>query len=566
MSDPQGHPSRRRWIVLGAATLAAVLVVIVIVVLALGSPRDAPRLTSSPSPSPTAGYSATASTTSADQSNLMQTLPVEVRSSAVDDDVDIVVDENTEAQRVEGFGAAMTHSSAELLSHLPDDERAALFDELFSPEGPVRLSTLRIPIGASDFVSTDAFTFDDIEEGATDWALDRFSLDPDRTAMIPMLQEVLAVNPEVHLIASPWSPPAWLKTGGSLEGGRLLDDDRAYETYSGYLIRFVQGYSDAGITIDMLTVQNEPQLRYPDGYPATDMPVWQQAKLIERLGPDLEAAGLDTGILGFDHNWELNPADAASAPEGEDPAYQYPADLLRTPAAAWIDGIAFHCYYGDAAAQTRLWEQFPHIAIWLTECSGSGGPDESSEKVFADTFAWQSTNLLINSLRNRAAGVLTWNLALDETGGPHRGGCESCSGVVTIASDGVVTRNAEYYVLAQAARYLPPGSVRVESMSDTPDIQHVAFRTPDGSTVLLVWNAWGQSRPVSIGDGARTITAELPAMSLSTITLTGGGASVARILEPESNFQGDLEMSYFPIFDVTASSNDFEPVDPPDRL
>ncbi|MGO4782677.1 glycoside hydrolase family 30 protein [Cryobacterium sp. W22_MBD10_FK3] len=527
MNGPQLHLSRweRQWIIPG---IAALLVGVVIVIISLAMVRDAPRTSSSPEPSasspePSAPTldKATASTTTADRTELMQALPVEVDPSTDDDAPDVVINRDIEAQRVEGFGAAMTHASAELLSSMPDEERAALLDELFSTEGPVRLSTLRIPIGASDFVSTDAFTFDDLEAGATDWELERFSLDPDRSAMIPMLQEVVAINPAVRLIASPWSPPAWLKTSGSLEGGRLLDEDRAYDTYAAYLMRFIEGYGDAGINIDLLTVQNEPQLRYPDGYPATDMPVWQQAKFIERLGPELDSAGLDTGILGFDHNWELNPADAASAPQGEDPAYQYPADLLRTPAAAWIDGIAFHCYYGNASAQTRLWEQFPDIEIWLTECSGSNAPNESAEKAFADTFSWQSTNLLINSLRNRAAGVLTWNLALDETGGPHRGGCETCTGVVTIATDGTVTRNAEYYVLAQAARYLPAGSFGVESRSDTPDLQHVAFVTPEGSQVLLVWNASGQARTISVGDEDRTITAELPAASLSTIMLDG---------------------------------------------
>ncbi|MGY4857248.1 glycoside hydrolase family 30 protein [Cryobacterium sp. AP23] len=526
MSGPQWNLSGagRRWVGVGVAVLVVVAIVIVAVVLA--RPGEAPRASSSPAPSESAASesaaeSATGSTTSADGGTLMQALPVEPRPPADNEDLDIFIDTNAQSQPVEGFGAAMTHASAELLSDLPDDDRAALLHELFSPDGPVRLSTLRVPIGASDFVSTDAFTFDDVEAGATDWALDRFSLDPDRNAMIPMLQEVLAVNPQVHLIASPWSPPAWLKTSVSLEGGRLLDEDRAYETYSAYLIRFIEGYSEAGIDIDLLTVQNEPQLRYPDGYPGTDMPVWQQAKLIERLGPDLETAGLATGILGFDHNWELNPGDAASAPQGEDPAYQYPADLLRTPAAAWIEGIAFHCYYGDASAQTRLWEQFPDIEIWVTECSGSSSPDEAPEKVFADTFSWQSTNLLINSLRNRATGVLTWNLALDETGGPHRGGCESCSGVVTIASGGTVTRNAEYFVLAQAARYVPPGSVRVASTSDTSELHNVAFVTADGSTVLVVWNASEQTQSVSVGDGTHAVTTELPARSLSTLELGG---------------------------------------------
>jgi glucosylceramidase len=510
---------RRPWIILGAAVLAA-LIVVVIVLGSQPSARVTPITSASPSRSASAAVaSATATTTSADQNALMQALPVDVRVPAADTDVDILVADTVEAQRIDGFGAALTHSSAELLARLPQADRAALLDELFSPDGPVRLSVLRIPIGASDFVSTDAFTFDDIEAGATDWALERFSLDPDRSAMIPVLQEVLAVNPEMRLIASPWSPPAWLKTSGSLEGGRLIDEDRVYQTYAAYLIRFIEEYGAAGIGIDLLTVQNEPQLRFPDGYPGTDMPVWQQAKLIERLGPDLEAAGLDTGILGFDHNWELNPADAASAPAGEDPAYQYPADLLRTPAAAWIDGIAFHCYYGDASAQTRLWEQFPEMQIWLTECSGSSNPEDPPAKVFDDTFSWQSTNLLINSLRNRAAGVLTWNLALDEFGGPHRGGCESCSGVVTIASDGTVTRNAEYYELAQAAHALPPGSVRVESASDAPELPNAAFVTPTGAIVVLVWNGWFDLRSIRVGDGSNTVQVEVPGRSLSTVVL-----------------------------------------------
>lgn len=518
MNETPGKLSapQRRWIALGTV---AFVITIVVVSVVFGMSRNSPGMPAPVTSSASPAVAATGSTTSADGSNQLHPLPVESHPTANAEDLDIFVDTNAEAQQVEGFGAAMTHASAELLSTMPAEERAALLDELFSPEGPIRLSTLRIPIGASDFVSTDAFTFDDVEEGASDWALDRFSLDPDRAALIPMLQEVVAVNPEVRLIASPWSPPAWLKTSGSLEGGRLLDEDRAYETYSAYLIRFIEGYGDAGIDVDLLTVQNEPQMRYPDGYPGTDMPVWQQAKLIERLGPALDSAGLGTGILGFDHNWELNPADAASAPQGEDPAYQYPADLLRTPAAAWLDGMAFHCYYGDASAQTRLWEQFPDIEIWVTECSGSSAPDESSEKVFADTFSWQSTNLLINSLRNRAAGVLTWNLALDENSGPHRGGCETCSGVVTISSDGTVTRNAEYFMLGQAARYLPPGSVRVESMSDSSDQQTVAFVTPDGSTVLVVWSNSDQPRTVSVGDGARAVLAELPAKSLSTIKI-----------------------------------------------
>ncbi|MET4637271.1 glycoside hydrolase family 30 beta sandwich domain-containing protein [Mycetocola sp. 2940] len=516
MSDTDRQPdrSRRRWLLL-ASGIAALLVILLVV-----TPRNAAPEVATPNSSPTSTPSPTASevtavTTSADGRDLMRPLDVDAQPAS-EGELTVSVDTDVEHQRVDGFGAAMTHASADLFAGMPADARADLLDELFDLHGPARLSTLRLPIGASDFVDTDAFTFDDLPAGETDWELDRFSVEPDRRAMIPVLQEVVAINPELRLIASPWSPPGWLKTNGSLEGGRLLDEDRAYETYAAYLVRFLEEYRDAGLDIDYLTVQNEPQLRYPDGYPGTDMPVWQQAKLIEELGPALEAAGFETSILGFDHNWELNPGDVATTPEGEDPAYLYPADLLNTAAAEWIDGIAFHCYYGNAGAQSRLWEQFREIEIWVTECSGSSAAGDSREKVFADTFSWQATNLLIDSLRNRAAGVLTWNLALDENNGPHRGGCSTCSGVVTIASDGTVTRNAEYYVLAHAARFVPPGSVRVDSNSGDGELRHVAFRTPDDSTVLLVWNPSGVPRSIDVGDGRMTVTAEVPAASLST--------------------------------------------------
>jgi glucosylceramidase len=243
------------------------------------------------------------------------------------------------------------------------------------------------------------------------------------------------------------------------------------------------------------------------------------------LGPALAEAGLPTEILGYDHNWELNPSDAATTPEGEDPAYQYPADLLRTEANEWLAGTAFHCYYGSADAMSRLWDEFPDRLIMVTECSGSSAPEDSAEQAFADTLSWQSTNLLIASMRNHASAVLTWNLALDAQHGPHRGGCETCSGVVTLSPSGDITRNAEYAVLGHAARFVPSGSVRVESTG--PDgLDQVAFRTPDGSTVVLVWNGGDDEEPVTMGDGggagAGAWRVDLPGRSLTTVAWADG--------------------------------------------
>lgn len=503
------------WFIAG---LAAVGVIAISIIAILAGPSRGPD---SPESSTPEAQPPVAVTTNAQGGERLQEIGVRAVPAGDEDASSIRVDSSETAQEIGGFGAALTHASAAVLAGMGDAARGELIDELFSPDGPVRLTVLRVPIGASDFVDRDAFTFDDLPPGETDWSLDRFDLGPDRDAMIPVLREVLAVAPEVRVIASPWSPPAWLKTSGSLEGGRLLDEDRAYDTYAAYLVRFVEEYRDAGIEIDLLTVQNEPQLRHPDGYPGTDMPVWQEARLIERVGPALADAGLDVGILGYDHNWELNPADAASTPEGEDPAYEYPADLLRSTAAQWIDGIAYHCYYGNAAAQSWLWDQFRDIEIWLTECSGSSAPGDSPEQTFADTIAWQSSNLLIGALEHRAAGVLTWNLALDEEHGPHRGGCETCSGVVTIGGDGTVTRNAEYYVLAHASAAVPPGSVLVATSSDEPDARHVGFLTPDGALVVIVWNDAQHSRTVRLGGSFRDVVIELPGRSLTTVTDEG---------------------------------------------
>lgn len=538
----------RRWVI-PVAVSATMTVLAIVTVLAVRerSDKDTPKQETSNPPTalptdtsantspvttsaatasaPTATSAATASAptatawvTSASGEKLMMETSVDAREATNEDVVQIVIDPRVEGQEIDGFGAGMTHSSAELITLMPSDRRDALMAELFDPDGPIRLSNLRVPIGASDFISGEPFTFDDLPPGETDWNLERFSIDRDRESLVPVLLQALTINPELKIIASPWSPPAWLKTTASLQGGRLLDQPDAYRTYANYLVRFIQDYQSAGIPIAAVTVQNEPQLRHPAGYPGTDMPVHQQVALIEALGPQLQDAGLSTDILGFDHNWSLHDNDAATTPEGEDPAYQYPADVLRSPASRWLAGTAYHCYSGTATAQTELHNQFPDKGIWVTECSGSHGPGDLPEQIFAQTLQWQARNLLIDPLRNWAQAVLTWNLALDEAGGPHVGGCDTCTGVVTIHPDGSVTRNAEYYILAHASRFVAPTAIRIASQStvDLPTV-HVAFRNPDGSTVLIIYNSTDEPTAVSAGDSESVITTTVPARSLITV-------------------------------------------------
>lgn len=532
--QPTGPPRRTAAIAAVAAAVAALLLIVAVLLrpAPVAPPPDADRGTPTPSatPSPTGtppaepplatGNVEVWSTSAARVFATTEGRWVEpgARVGGAAQRIDLVTD--SPRQTFTGMGAALTHSSAAVLAAMQPEPRAALLEELFAPGGPVRLSVVRIPLGGSDFVTEPPYTYDDLPAGETDWNLDRFSTAADDSTLRPILREIRAIAPDVRIIAAPWSPPAWLKTSGTLAGGELVDDPRAVPTYARYLARALTEYAAAGLPIDALSVQNEPQARTPDGYPGADIPVAVETALISELGPLIEAEGLEAGILAFDHNWSLHEGDVASTPSGRDPEYDYAADVLRTSAAQWVSGVAFHCYSGDASRQSELHAEFPDVPISVTECSGSHGSDDTAEQIFANTLTWQSDNLVINALNNWADSVLTWNLALDSSGGPHIGGCNSCTGVVTIEDDGTVTRNAEYYTLASVARYVPPGSVVIDTLgkSETP-LTQVAFEAPDGSHVLVVFNHAEQPVDVEIGVGDRLARARVPATALSSIVL-----------------------------------------------
>ncbi len=349
-------------------------------------------------------------------------------------------------QAIDGFGASITDSSAYVLSRLDGKTRAAAMRRLFSRTDGDGLSFLRQPMGASDFVAGGFYTYDDITAGRTDYEMTRFSIAHDRARILPLLRQALTLNPQLEVIGSPWSAPAWMKTNQSLIGGRLIDEPRIYAAYARYFVEFVRAYERAGVPIYAVTMQNEPQNRHPNGYPGMDMPVAQEAKLIEALGPALHAAGLRTKILGYDHNWSEHPNDIASTPPGEDPETEYPSDLLSSSAGRWIAGTAFHCYSGDPSRQTGLHDAFPDKGIWFTECSGSHGPNDPPAQIFSDTLKWHARNLVLGVTRNWARTVVNWNLALDPAGGPHLGGCDSCSGVVTVGPGQTVTPDRQHVV------------------------------------------------------------------------------------------------------------------------
>jgi len=437
----------------------------------------------------------------------------------------VVVDPTLTYQTMQGFGGAITDSSASALYTLPPGQRAQVMASLFSPTTGDGLDYLRQPIGGSDMVATAPYTYDDLPAGQTDYNMQHFSVAHDQAQILPLLREAKALNPRLQIIASPWSPPAWMKTSDSLIGGRLIATPQIYQAYALYLLKFIEAYLANGVNVNAITVQNEPQDRTTDNYPGTDMPSAQEAAVISDLGPMIKAAQLRTEIFAYDHNWAEHPNDVASTPPDEvGDINEYVQNVLATPAARWISGIAFHCYYGDPSAMTTFHNEYPKLQIFEDECSGSQSADPAD--TFSDTIEWHSRNLEIGSTRNWSSTVINWNLALDSTGGPHVGGCGTCTGIVTIGPGDTVTPNAEYYALGQLSRFVQPGAVRIASTSFgttgwNGEVIDVAFRNPDGSTVLVAHNENDNAQAFAVQEGQQRFTYTLPGDSLATFVWEG---------------------------------------------
>jgi glucosylceramidase len=329
-----------------------------------------------------------------------------------------------------------------------------------------------------------------------------------------------------------------MKTGGSLIGGRLIDDPRIYRSYALYLLKFIEAYQADGVRVDSITVQNEPQNRTPSGYPGTDLPSSQEEKVIEDLGPMLRDAGLATQILAYDHNWTEHPNDVANTPPDETADINaYPQNVLNSPAAQWVYGVAYHCYFGDPSAMSALHNQFSDKPIFFTECSGSQSANPAN--TFSDTLKWHSRNLIIGATRNWAETVINWNLALDPSGGPHVGGCGTCTGIVTVGPGDTVTNDAEYYTLGHLARFVTPGAVRIASTSFgttgwNGQVMDVAFANSDGSTVLVAHNENDNPQTFGVREGTQAFTYTLPGGALATFTWRGHipGAHALRQVAP----------------------------------
>ncbi len=412
----------------------------------------------------------------------------------------IAVDGSTTYQQMDGVGASLTDSAGWVLwNTLTESQLDELMLSLFDPNAGIGIGLLRQPMGASDFSASGDYSYDDVPAGQSDPNLLSFSIAHDQTYLVPLLRQALSINPSLKVHALPWSPPAWMKTTGSMNGGSVIDAD--FPDLAQYFVNFVQAYRQQGIPIYAISMQNEP-LYSTGGYPTASVASSDEANFIgQYLGPALAGAGLGgVKIFGYEHNWDNT---------------QYPEALLADSAAyGYLAGSSFHCYAGDVSAQSQVKQAYPAKDIWFTECTGSVGSS------FAGDLAWNAENLLIGATRNWARGVTLWNLALNQNSGPQNGGCTNCRGVVTVdssVSPPQITRNVEYYVLGHLGKFVQSGAYRIDSNTyGSGSLEDVAFSNPDGSVALLVLNAASGSSTFAVTWNGSNFTDTLPAGAVAT--------------------------------------------------
>jgi len=403
----------------------------------------------------------------------------------------IEVDDKQTYQSIDGFGYTLTGGSATLINKLPEGQKDALLKELFSADGNgIGVNYLRISVGASD-LSAAPFSYNDLPEGQTDPNQDKFSIAMEQTDFLPILKRIVAINPAIKIMGSPWSAPTWMKDNNSFKGGSLKPE--YYESYAKYFVKYIKAMKAEGITIDAITIQNEPL--HPGNVPSMYMEAQDQANFIKTaLGPAFQSAGIKTKIIVYDHN--------ADRPD-------YPITILKDPEAAkYVDGSAFHLYGGKIDALSQVHEAFPNKNLYFTE-QWVGGPSN-----FPEDLKWHVSTLIIGATRNWSKNVLEWNLAADPEYKPHTvGGCTSCLGAITIGQD--VSRNVAYYIIGHASKFVPAGSVRISS-NLIDELDNVAFKTPGGKTVLIVVNKGNSAKAFNIKHQSKVAATSLAAGAVAT--------------------------------------------------
>ena len=433
----------------------------------------------------------------------------------------IYISESQTGQTIEGFGASMTDSAAYLLNEVvPKSALPGVMQSLFSHSQGIGVSFLRNPMGASDIART-IYSYDDNAADSTNSSLPSFSISYDQADILPMLLAAKAINPQIKMLGTPWSPPGWMKGSGTMLGGssqvnaQLLTAQ--YTALANYLVKYVEAYQAAGIPVDYLTIQNEP-LYVPAYYPGSYMaPASQLTILKNYVLPALAAANLNTRILVYDHNW-----DTPSYPE----TVLADATLAASPQIA---GVAWHWYGGPPGAMTTLHNICPQLGQYVTEASGETSIPDEERKDF---------EMIVHSMRNWSRSYVKWSLAMDQNNGPHvADGCGDCTGLITVNSNTrAVTNTIDYYTLGHFSKFVLPGAVRVWS-NNAPGLISAAFINPprqngvakpvpsevrDRQRVLVVYNDSGSAQTFQVVWYGMSFTYSLPSYAGATFEWDGG--------------------------------------------
>ena len=405
-------------------------------------------------------------------------------------DIDVNVDQTF--QIMDGFGFALNGGSALNLYNMNSTIRESLLEELFGQTNQsIRVSYLRISVGASD-LDEFPFSYNDLPSGEVDLEMKKFSLKQDERYLIPILKEILAISPNIKIMASPWSAPTWMKSNKKTKGGSLLPE--FYDAYSKYFVKYIRSMAEKNILIDAVTVQNEPL--HDGNNPSMHMSSIEQLNFVkDYLGPAFSRNNISTKIIIYDHN-----ADNIN----------YPISILNdTTARKFVDGSAFHLYGGNINNLSVLKKAHPDKNLYFTE-QWVGFPSD----LYGD-LRWHVRNIIIGASRNWCKTIIEWNLASDENQEPHtKGGCRNCLGAVTVANNSV-DRNTAYYAIAHVSKFVPPGSKRINS-SSTSHLPNVAFLTENNKIVLIVLNDSDEEINFNINLNEKSIHSSLTAGSVGT--------------------------------------------------
>ena len=398
----------------------------------------------------------------------------------------IEVDLSRTYQSILGLGASLEHATCENLSKLSAGQREQVIDKLVNPDTGIGMNLMRICIGASDFIGEPYYTYDDLPEGETDPDLAKFSIEKDKSYVLTAVKIAFQKNPNLLIFASPWSPPAWMKTSGKLGTGRLKPE--CYPAFAKYLLKYIQAYAAEGVPIYAITVQNEPDMSDPD-YPTALWNGEEQRDFIrDHLGPLFKQNSIKTLVWCWDHNWNK---------------LEFPRAVLSDPRAAqYVDGTGFHLYEGKVAAQSAFRQEFPDKHVYFTEGS-----------VFRPNGAVRLTQIL----RNWSRSYNAWVIMLDEHRKPNRGPHDASATCVERMDDGTIRYNFDYYMYGQFMKFIQRGAVRVESsLPEMRTFSNVAFVNPDGRVVMVAANAGRGAQPFAVKCGGGMFDTELPGSTVAT--------------------------------------------------